>query len=220
MVYEPSVPGIYNISILFNDTPISGSPFRAIIQNKTVKIYGNGIENGVANGLARYVIVEGVDSPVEVKVIGKNGVNIPVAITPDMTPGKYSASYGVIMPGKYEVQILNNKKQNLGSSPYEITLELDKIQSREVRKDRDDDNSQVTVEDEHDLYTACYNGYYELAEKLLRKGVNPNCRDEVSFFFLKKKIILSIILFFKLQREIGPLYMLLVHKDTNILSNY
>uniref|UniRef100_A0A8C6YF19 Filamin C n=1 Tax=Naja naja TaxID=35670 RepID=A0A8C6YF19_NAJNA len=97
--YLPTEPGEYSINILFAETHIPGSPFKADIN-------GPGLERGKVGEVATFTVdcSKAGDAELTIEIISDSGVKAEVLIQ-NNSDGTYSITYIPSFPGTYTITI-------------------------------------------------------------------------------------------------------------------
>ncbi|XP_058045834.1 filamin-C isoform X7 [Ahaetulla prasina] len=108
--YLPTEPGEYTINILFAETHIPGSPFKAdikpVFDPTKVTASGPGLERGKVGEVATFTVdcSKAGDAELTIEIISDSGVKAEVLIQ-NNSDGTYSITYIPSFPGTYTITI-------------------------------------------------------------------------------------------------------------------
>ncbi|ETE61428.1 Filamin-C, partial [Ophiophagus hannah] len=108
--YLPTEPGEYSINILFAETHIPGSPFKAdikpVFDPTKVTASGPGLERGKVGEVATFTVdcSKAGDAELTIEIISDSGVKAEVLIQ-NNSDGTYSITYIPSFPGTYTITI-------------------------------------------------------------------------------------------------------------------
>ncbi|XP_012939324.2 filamin-A-like [Aplysia californica] len=129
VVYQPTKPGPYDVSVKFNEQHIPGSPFRVGIKNPVnpakVKCYGPGLDSReVKAGMPATFTVdttEAGEAPLEVTFTDSTGAKRPAQVTP-VEDGIFNATYVPTAEGPCQVEV-KYANQQVPNSPFNINAQ-------------------------------------------------------------------------------------------------
>ncbi|XP_013930926.1 PREDICTED: filamin-C-like [Thamnophis sirtalis] len=108
--YLPTEPGEYTVNILFAETHIPGSPFKAdikpVFDPTKVTASGPGLERGKVGEVATFTVdcSKAGDAELTIEIISDSGVKAEVLIQ-NNSDGTYSITYIPSFPGTYTITI-------------------------------------------------------------------------------------------------------------------
>lgn len=108
--YLPTEPGEYAINVLYADTHIPGSPFKALVQPvfdpSKVTASGPGLERGKASEVGTFTVdcSKAGNAELTIEIVSESGVKAEVHIQSNSN-GTYSVTYTPPFPGAYTITI-------------------------------------------------------------------------------------------------------------------
>uniref|UniRef100_A0A3B3R689 Uncharacterized protein n=1 Tax=Paramormyrops kingsleyae TaxID=1676925 RepID=A0A3B3R689_9TELE len=108
--YIPTEPGEYAINVLYADTHIPGSPFKALVQPafdpSKVTASGPGLERGKASEVGTFTVdcSKAGNAELTIEIVSESGAKAEVHIQ-NNSNGTYSITYTPPFPGAYTITI-------------------------------------------------------------------------------------------------------------------
>jgi len=129
-VYYPTMPGQYEVEIIFAGVELSKSPYKVNVEDcppdaSKVVAKGPGLLPGNIVGTETYFDVIAEDAgngELEIEIKMPSGKNLPVVID-EVSPGNYRVTYTPTCHGDHQIQV-NFGGSNISNSPYLVPISL------------------------------------------------------------------------------------------------
>ncbi|KAJ6649139.1 Filamin-A [Pseudolycoriella hygida] len=137
VTYLPTVPGVYILTVTYNNRPVRGSPFKinvigrgfpimkplVIKRNivKKVKLSGPGLQDGRVNEIAEiYLDISRAEINCEL-MVDINGPMVPQYSTVEKNKGIVTLAYTPTKKGEYEI-MLRFRGEHVPGSPFTVSV--------------------------------------------------------------------------------------------------
>uniref|UniRef100_A0A672SL13 Filamin C n=1 Tax=Sinocyclocheilus grahami TaxID=75366 RepID=A0A672SL13_SINGR len=128
VVYLPTEAGDYNISILYGEAHIPGSPFKAVVKPTLdagkVIVSGPGVERAKAGEVATFTVdcSRAGEAELTIDIVSDSGAQAEVCIQKN-NDGTFSVTYTPLFHGVHTITIKYGGQQEIPNSPFKVKVD-------------------------------------------------------------------------------------------------